>query len=130
MAEDVVRPGEVLRGKYRVERQLGAGGMGVVVLATHLRMSQRVAIKMLHAETRGREDVVTRFAREARAASKLRSEHVVRILDVDDSEAGAPFLVMEFLEGQDLLAKLHAGGPFTEHDAVSYLLQTCEGIAE
>src|SRR4029078_9987882 len=125
-----LRPGNVLRAKYRVERVLGAGGMGIVVLATHLRMSQRVAIKLLRAEAPNRGDLVQRFAREARAASKLRGEHTVRILDVDDSDEGEPFLVMEYLEGKDLQAMLAEKGPFPVDEAVGYVLQACEGIAE
>jgi serine/threonine-protein kinase len=130
MTADVFSPGTVLRGKYRVERSLGAGGMGIVVLATHLRLSQPVAIKLLRPEARGNPDVVQRFAREARAASKLRGEHAVRILDVDDSEAGDPFLVMEYLEGTDLQRHLETKGALLLEDAVGFVLQACEGIAE
>jgi len=126
-----IQPGVILRGKYRVERVLGAGGMGVVVLATHLRMAQRVAVKLLRSEARFGADVVERFAREARAASKLRGEHVVRILDVDDSDAGEPFLVMEYLEGTDLQARLSAQGAGAAiEDAVGWVVQACEGMAE
>ncbi len=127
---ELLQPGEILRGKYRIERVLGSGGMGTVVLATHLRLSQLCAIKVLRKETQGRDDVVLRFAREARAASKLRGDHAVRILDVDDSDGGDPFLVMEFLEGADLHQHLLASGPLSIEEAVGYLLQTCEGLAE
>lgn len=122
--------GRVLREKYRVEKVLGSGGMGVVVLATHLRMSQRVAIKVLRAEAKHRDDIVRRFAREARAASKLRGEHAVRILDVDESDAGDPFLVMEYLDGADLQRLLADDGPMPLDRAVTWLLQVCEGVAE
>ena len=77
-------PGDVLRGKYKIKRVLGEGGMGVVVRATHLRLEQDVAIKMLREEGASNPHVVERFAREARAAARLRGEHAVRILDVDD----------------------------------------------
>ena len=119
-----------MRGKYRVERVLGSGGMGVVVLATHVRMAKLVAIKLLQPETRDRPDVVVRFAREARAASQLRGEHAVRILDVDDGDEGDPFLVMEYLEGSDLHDVLQKEGPLPIETAVAYALQVCEGIAE
>src|SRR5262245_8771383 len=109
MASHAAEPGAVLRGKYRVERVLGAGGMGIVVQATHLRLGQLVAIKLLRRDSKDR-NVVLRFAREARAASTLRGEHAVRILDVDDSESGDPFLVMEYLEGTDLHRELVAKG--------------------
>ncbi len=122
--------GQVLRGKYRIERTLGSGGMGVVVLATQLRVERRVAIKLLRAEMRDREEIVQRFAREARAASRLRGEHAVRVLDVEDGEAGDPFLVMEYLDGRDLLSLLEAEGPLGIARAASYLMQACEGVAE
>src|SRR5262245_10989146 len=72
--------GQVLAGKYRVERTLGRGGMGVVVAAWHLELDQRVAIKFLHPELAERPEAAERFRREARAAAKIKSEHVVRVL--------------------------------------------------
>jgi serine/threonine-protein kinase len=120
--------GDVLRGKYRVERVLGEGGMGVVLLATHLRMDRRVAIKFLREGARAAE--ASRFATEARAASKLRGEHAVQILDVDDGDDGRPFIVMEHLEGADLHAVLKKSGPLAIAEAAAHVLQACEGIAE
>jgi serine/threonine-protein kinase len=122
--------GAVLRGKYRVERTLGEGGMGIVLLATHLKLEQRVALKVLSASVEQRAHVHARFAREARAAAKLRSEHVVRVLDVDETEDGTPFLVMEFLTGLDLDAMLRRDGPMDAARAADYVLQACEGLAE
>src|SRR4051812_28999199 len=100
-ASDYAR-GTILRGKYRIERVLGEGGMGIVLLATHLKLEQRVALKVLRPAARERPNVVARFAREARSAAKLRNEHVVRVLDVDETDEGDPFLVMEHLVGTDL----------------------------
>jgi eukaryotic-like serine/threonine-protein kinase len=122
--------GEVLRGKYRVERVLGSGGMGVVVLATNLRLDQRVAIKLLSKESAQRPTIAARFAREARSAAKLKGEHVVRILDVDDTEDGRPFIVMERLEGEDLDAVLARETALSVPRAVDLVLQACEGLAE
>jgi serine/threonine-protein kinase len=122
-------PGDVLRGKYKIKRVLGEGGMGVVVRATHLRLEQDVAIKMLREEGAAKPNVVERFAREARAAARLRGEHAVRILDVDD-EGGAPFLVMEHLEGSDLDRLVRRDGPLSVERAVDYVLQACAGLAE
>jgi serine/threonine-protein kinase len=124
------KPGDVLRGKYRVERVLGSGGMGTVLLATHLKMAQQVAVKVLLPDARKVQDVVARFAREARAASKLKSEHAVRILDVDENEAGEPFFVMEYLEGKDLHALVERDGALPVEQAITYVLQACEGLAE
>jgi serine/threonine-protein kinase len=124
------RRGTVLRGKYRIERVLGEGGMGLVLLATHLKLEQRVALKVLLPSVEKRAHVQARFAREARAAAKLRNEHVVRVLDVDETEDGIPFLVMELLVGSDLDAVLRRGGPLTAERAADYVLQACEGLAE
>jgi eukaryotic-like serine/threonine-protein kinase len=125
---EMVRSGNILAGKYRVERVLGAGGMGVVVAATHTILHQKVALKFLL----GLEESqwTERFMREARAAVKLRSEHVAKVLDVGTLESGAPFIVMEFLEGQTLGSLIREKGALPIEDATGYLLQACEGIAE
>jgi len=117
-------------GKYAIERQLGEGGMGEVHLAVHTAMGNRVAIKTLRKETLADETSVERFNREARAAVSLRSEHVARVLDVGVSAEGEPYMVMEYLEGQDLAAMLRTRGPLPVHEAVDYVLQACEAIAE
>lgn len=122
-------PGDVLRGKYRVERVLGAGGMGVVLLAHDLRLDRPVAIKLLRPNP-SEPHATERFAREARAAARVQSEHVVRILDVDEIESGQPFIVMEYLEGTDLERQIKQRGGLPVPEAIDYLLQTCEGVAE
>ncbi len=122
--------GAVLRGKYRVEKVLGEGGMGTVLLATHLWLDQKVAIKILTEAALAMPHVVERFAREARASAKLKNEHVVRILDVDEAEDGMPFMVMEYLEGSDLAQVIKARGALPVAEAAGYLIQACEGVAE
>src|SRR3954463_7902779 len=94
-----VRAGDILAGKYRVDRVLGVGGMGVVVAAHHLQLDDRVAIKFLLPEALGNPEAVARFAQEARAAVKIKSEHVARVSDVGTLASGAPYMVMEYLEG-------------------------------
>jgi serine/threonine-protein kinase len=106
-----VYEGALLAEKYRVERVLGVGGMGAVVAARHLQLDTKVAIKFLLPSMRGNEEAVSRFAREARAAVKITSEHVARVFDVGTLESGAPYMVMEFLEGGDLAAWLQQRGP-------------------
>jgi serine/threonine protein kinase len=122
--------GEVLAGKYRLVRRIGEGGMGVVYEAVHTRIQQRFAVKMLLPEVLELPDVVSRFEREARAAGKLRSENTARVLDVDVSESGIPYMVMEFLDGTDLGKILEQGGALPIADAVDYVLQTCNAMAE
>ncbi|HTQ04974.1 MAG TPA: serine/threonine-protein kinase [Polyangiaceae bacterium] len=125
-----VQEGEVLAGKYRVERVLGVGGMGVVVSALHLQLDERVALKFLLPEALGNQEAVARFAREARAAVKIKSIHVARVSDVGTLDTGAPYMVMEFLHGQDLSAFIRDHGPLPYVHAVDYVLQACEALAE
>jgi serine/threonine-protein kinase len=126
---DSVRPGDVLAGKYRVTRVIGRGGMGVIVEAEHAALRERVAIKVLHPRYAENAEAVARFHHEARAAVRVRGEHSVRLLDVGSAENGAPFLVMELLEGRDL-ASLLATGRLAPTEAVLLTLQACEGMAE
>jgi hypothetical protein len=125
-----INAGDVIAGKYRVDRVLGAGAMGVVVAAHHLGLDNRVAIKLLVPDMLSNEDAVARFAREARAAAKITNEHVTRVLDVGTLDNGAPYMVMEFLEGMDLHQRLQQTGPLPVEQAVDFLLQACEAIAE
>ena len=117
--------------KYRIERLIATGGQGVVVEATHLRLRQPVAIKFAHVDLHDASEAERheRLFREARAAFRLRSEHVARVIDVDLVE-GSPFIVMEFLRGTDLKALIEARGPLPCDEAVGLILQACEGLAE
>ncbi len=120
--------GAVLAGKYRVDRVLGQGGMGVVVQAMHLQLHQPVAMKFLLPEVLGSPQIVQRFLREAQAAVRLKSEHVARVIDVGSLESGAPYMVLEYLEGSDL-----STFPRTQLSigvVVDLLLQACEALAE
>lgn len=125
-----VEAGDLLADKYRVERVLGEGGMGVVVAATDLQLERQVAIKFLLPQAISSNEAVERFLREARAAVKIQSEHVARVIDVGSLDSGAPYLVMEYLEGADLASILAKHGPLPYEDAVDYVLQACEAIAE
>jgi serine/threonine-protein kinase len=104
--------------------------MGVVVAAQHLHLGQRVAIKFMHAEMAGNEPATERFLREGRAAVALTSEHVARVLDVGTLDDGAPYIVMEYLSGEDLAQALRRDGPMPVSTAVAILLQACEALAE
>src|SRR5579864_5493308 len=105
MSEAPVKEGDVLASKYKVERVLGVGGMGVVVAATHIELRQRVALKFLLPQAALATDLVERFLREGRASVRLNSPHIARVTDVGRLENGCPYLVMEYLEGRDLSAE-------------------------
>ncbi|WP_170319411.1 serine/threonine protein kinase [Polyangium spumosum] len=122
--------GDVLDGKYRVLRVLGKGGMGVIVAATHVELGHKVALKFLLKSAVQNEEVVARFAREARAAAMIQNEHATRVLDIGRLPSGQPYMVLELLEGSDLGAHLARSGPLPIEDAVSYVLEACEAIAE
>jgi len=125
-----VQPGTILAGKYRVERVIGQGGMGRVVEARHVALDDRVAMKFLLPEYAQHPEASARFLREARAAVKIKSEHVAKVSDVGVLETGAPYMVMEFLEGQDLSHLLERSGVLRWDDAVDYVIQASEAIAE
>lgn len=122
--------GTLVGGRYRIEHCLGAGGMASVFRATHVGLEQPVAIKVVSPLIREVPGVVERFMREARAATRLKGEHVVRVFDVGTTDDGAPFMVMELLEGQDLAQLLADGFRPTIEQAVDYILQACEALAE
>ena len=128
MGDPVV--GSILGGKYQVEGILGQGGMGVVVAARHIELDQKVAIKCLLAHAQSVPEIVERFTREARAAAKIHGEHVARVIDVGRFDDGTPFMVMEHLRGHDLADELANKGPLPVVDAVRYILETCEALAQ
>ncbi len=123
--------GSVVADKYRVERVLGVGGMGVVVAARHVTLDQVVAIKFLVGDRTGqsREEAVSRFLTEARAAARIDSDHVCRVTDVAMTPTGVPYMVMEHLEGNDLEEEIERRGQLGLTEAVDYVLQAAEAIA-
>jgi serine/threonine protein kinase len=122
--------GETLGGKYEIVRLLGEGGMAFVYEAAHQRLQQRVAIKVLTPEFARDPELVSRFEREARAVARLRTKHVARVMDVDTTPEGIPYIVMEFLEGRDLDAELQARTKLPLGEAIDYVLQACAGMLE
>jgi serine/threonine protein kinase len=125
-----VRIGEILAGKYRVERILGVGAMGVVVAATHVDLLELRAIKFMLPSMLGDAEGVERFLREARAVSKLRSRHVATVYDVGRLETGAPYIVMEHLEGADLKTVLDQRRTLAPAEAAAYVSEACEALSE
>ena len=125
-----VPAGELLAGRYLVERIFAEGGMGIVCLGRHAQLEQPVAIKFLRHALVGKASVVERFLNEGRALAALRSEHVVKVMDVGQLDSGRPYLVMEHLEGIDLGALVARDGPLPVDTAVDYALQICEPLTE
>jgi len=123
-------PGDTLLGKYRIERVLGQGGMGVVVAARHLELGELYAIKVMLPHMLDDQDAVERFLREARAAARLKGDHATRVHDVGHAEDGTLLMVMEHLEGTDLKRCLAERGRLPANEAITYVLQACEAIAE
>ncbi len=121
--------GDVIADKYRLEKVAGEGGMGVVYVAEHLVLGQRVAVKILLPDAATSESTVERFSREARTAARVNSEHVARVLDAGSTANGAPFLVMEFLDGCDLEELLKLQKTLPANEAVDYAVQALEGLA-
>ena len=128
--EGFPRVGEVVAGKYEIERILGVGGMGIVVAARHKQLDELVAIKLLHPDAAMDAEAVTRLQREARATISIKSEHVVRVHDVGTLDSGSPYIVMEYLSGVDLSDLVRTDGFLPLLDAVDYVLQAGEAIAE
>ena len=133
----VVRPltrpaavGDVIADKYRLVRTLGRGGMGRIFEADHLMLGTKVALKFMHPHLARDRGQVSRFAREARAAATLKSEHVARIIDVDQIPDGELYIVMEYLEGTSLEAVAVDGRGLPVSDAVTYVVQACDALAE
>ncbi len=127
--EHLPKPGEILNGKYRIERIIGKGGMGAVLAAHHLMLDQPIAIKFLLGEIAQNEEARRRFQNEGKNAFKIKSEHVCRIFDFGE-EKGMPYMVMEYLEGVDLSQMLEKSGALPVEEAVDYVLQSLEAVAQ
>lgn len=125
-----VQAGDMVAGKYRVDRVIGRGGMGVVVAATHLQLEQQVALKFMLPEVLGDREAVERFHREARAAARLKSEHVARIIDVGVLESGPLYIVMEYLDGTDLASVVSRVGSLPVAQIADYIVQALDALAE
>jgi eukaryotic-like serine/threonine-protein kinase len=122
--------GGVVADKYRVDRVIGFGGMGIVCAGTHVELGTPIAIKFVRPERGGDERAVARFLTEARSAAQLKSQFACRVMDCGRLPSGTPYIVMELLQGADLRTLVDQQGPLPIEDAVSYALQACEALAE
>jgi len=123
------RAGEVVADKYQIVRLLGSGGMGAVYEAKHVFLGRRVALKFLHPRMAENAEIVARFQSEAKAAGGLESENLVAVTDFGVTDDHACFLVMEYLEGEDLAHLLERVGPLPVTRAVRIVIQACRGVA-
>jgi serine/threonine protein kinase len=122
--------GQVVAQKYRVDRFIGQGGMGVVVAGFHLELDQPVAIKFLVSQSGLESEGAERFRREARAAAKIHSEHVARVFDIGLLDGRVPYMVMELLNGNDLEHEIEQRGALPVAEAAGYILQAIDAVAE
>ncbi len=123
-------PGELIDGRYQVERVVAVGGMGTIVAARHVGMDRRVALKILHVDPVRHEGVRARFEREAKISAMMESEHVVRVFHVGRTARGEPYMAMELLEGTDLEVCVRDRGPLSVTFACTVMVQACEALAE
>ncbi len=128
-APSLPQPGDILADKYRIDSQLGEGGMAVVFGAHHLLLDKPIAVKILSPELPSVPQVVERFVTEARAAARVDSPHVARVMDVGMLVNGLPYMVMERLDGCDLEELLRLEKRLEIGDAIDYVLQALQGLA-
>jgi serine/threonine-protein kinase len=121
--------GSILGGSYRLTRALGEGGMARLYEAEHLFLDRRYAVKVIHEHLARRPELIARFEREARAASRIHSEHVVQVVDLQRTPDGRPCIVAELLDGEDLQDRLRGSGPMSAADAIPILRQICRALA-
>jgi eukaryotic-like serine/threonine-protein kinase len=126
----VLHPGEVIDGKYRVVRRLGEGAMGEVYEGHSLRLNRRVAIKVMHAAMAKHRSLVMRFEREAQAAANIGSVHVVDVFDLGDLPNGERYMVMAFLEGESLQARIAAASRLAPYVIAPIVIQLLEGLTK
>jgi serine/threonine-protein kinase len=124
-----LEPGQIVDGKYRIVRMLGSGGMGAVYEGENARIHRKVAIKVLHAGVAAKADVVERFEREAQAAGRIGSEHIVEVLDLGSLPQGERYMVMEFLEGESLGDRIKKRKRLEPRELAPIAHQLLEGLA-
>ncbi|MEM9189350.1 MAG: serine/threonine-protein kinase [Myxococcota bacterium] len=120
--------GQVVEGRYRLEKPIGEGGMGIVYLATHTVLNKKLAIKVLRGDSSKDEGVVERFVQEARAATSIGHENIIDISDFGSLPDGTAYFVMEHLDGQPLSDMVAKGGAVPNHDAIQIVIQIASAL--
>jgi eukaryotic-like serine/threonine-protein kinase len=123
-------PGELVAGRYLIDRVLGVGGMGAVFAAADQVSGERVAIKCLLPIFADNKDVKTRFLREGSATMRLKSEHIAQVSSTGALDSGVPYIVMEHLDGRDLRTVVRGSGPLDVSTAAAYVSQVCAALSE
>ncbi|MDF3071958.1 MAG: serine/threonine protein kinase, partial [Polyangiaceae bacterium] len=124
-----IAPGLVIAGKYRLEQEIGRGSMGTVYRAVHVSLGQRVAIKLISGEHSQSSEARARFSVEAKAAAKLRSRHVVQVIDDGETPEGTPYIVLEYLDGETLEQRLEREHDVPLADAVRVVTHVGRALA-
>src|SRR5579862_8272924 len=120
--------GQMIDSKYRIVRMLGEGGMGTVYEGQNVRIGHRVAIKVLHTDLASRSDILERFEREAQAAGRIGSEHIVEVYDLGELPGGVRYMVMEYLDGENLATRLERDGRMAPQQMAPIFGHVLEGI--
>src|SRR3954467_6466606 len=120
----------IIAGRFRIECEIGTGGMGTVYRATHLGLERAVAVKIIKPEYAADPAVADRFMREARTMARLRHSHAAMIFDAGNLPDGRHFIIMEFVEGETLSQALAREGRFTATRAVRIATQVCDVLEE
>jgi serine/threonine-protein kinase len=128
MTAELGQPGQIIDGKYRIVRLLGAGGMGAVYEGENVRIRRKVAIKMLHSSVSSQPEVIARFEREAQAAALVGSEHICEVLDLGELPDHTRYMVMEYLDGETLSSMIKRSGRLTPSQSIPVLAQILDAL--
>jgi serine/threonine-protein kinase len=120
--------GRVLHDRYKVEKRIGKGGMGIVYLAEHVLLRRKVALKTLSERAFASDELIARFHREATAAAAVGNEHVVGVTDMGQLDDGSYFVVLEYLDGIEVAHAVAEDGPFKVRRAARLIMQLCEAL--
>jgi tRNA A-37 threonylcarbamoyl transferase component Bud32 len=119
--------GTTLSGRYKLEAKLGSGGMSTVYLARDTTLDRQVAVKVMHREISEQEEQLERFRREARSVAKLSHPNVVAVIDAGD-DGGHPYIVFEYVEGENLKQRIKRLGPLDPQEALAYAIEIAGGL--